>query len=90
MSGDELDLDAVEGRARALTYALGRDHIGAVASFGHTVGDQDVPALVAEVRRLRAALDDTVSILRKSKCGCGCYIADPLHPAVVRIFEARR
>lgn len=57
MSGGELDLDAIETRARALTYALGRDHIGAVASFGHTVGDQDVPDLVAEVRGLRALSD---------------------------------
>jgi hypothetical protein len=45
--GDQLDLDAIEKRAHRLAYA-------ANTQTQRIVGEKDVPALVAEVRRLRA------------------------------------
>jgi hypothetical protein len=55
MTADELA--AIKARANSLTYALDHDHIGAVASFGHTVASEDIPRLVAEVQRLRAQVE---------------------------------
>jgi hypothetical protein len=51
MSGDPLDLDAIEARANRAV-----EHIG-TSSFAYPSASVDVPALVAEVRWLRADRD---------------------------------
>jgi hypothetical protein len=50
-------LDAIEHRAFSLTYALDNEHMAAIGSFAYTIAREDVPALVAEVRRLRAQVE---------------------------------
>ena len=47
VSDDELDLDAIEARADAMRY-------GKQSRIAMRLAREDVPALVAEVRRLRA------------------------------------
>lgn len=63
MSGDQLDLDAIEARAARAT-----EHIG-TSSYAYPVVSVDVPALVAEIERLqteRDALRTSVAGLRAS------------------------
>ena len=74
MSGDRLDLDAIEARATRAGQSWVHD------PYGHltTLVGYDVPALVAEVRRLRAHVDGLSEDKQRLRRECGCLASDAL------------
>ena len=63
MSGDPLDLDAIEARQYAALVRWPRLVTDTGAAALADLVASDVPALVAEVRRLRAQVEDQSAII---------------------------
>jgi len=79
MGGDPLDLDAIEARAKDASAAIfAGDWFVVQRGAAARLAREDVPALVAEVRRLRAHVGGLSEDKQRLRRECGCLASDAL------------